>query len=223
MKIAIFGGTFNPLHIGHVMLADQVIKELCYDKVIFVPSNIPPHKKNENLVDAVHRFNMIKSFCNKDKENKKHFIVEDCEIKRGGVSYTIDTLLYLEEKYKNQKDEKFGFIMGDEVASEFHKWKAPEKIASKVDFIITHRYQEDKNLFSEGEKNEPLQNYKGDFNTSFETSTFPYNHIYLSEPLLPVSSTTIRSKIKNGKSFKYLVPKSVYEYIIKKGLYKSNL
>ena len=93
MKVAVFGGTFNPIHIGHAMLADTIIKELGYDKVLFVPTFVPPHKDASKIVDAKHRMEMISRFC--QSEGNCHFELESCEVDRGGVSYTSDTLEYL--------------------------------------------------------------------------------------------------------------------------------
>ena len=90
MKIAILGGSFNPIHIGHCMLAESVIKDLGYDKVLFVPTNLPPHKMLNNAPSAQERFNMVKAFC----DTNSRFDAESCEIDRGGVSYTFDTLQF---------------------------------------------------------------------------------------------------------------------------------
>ena len=100
MKIALLGGSFNPLHIGHCMLAETVIQELKYDKVLFVPVNVPPHKQLNDKVSAEDRFKMIECFCKSSAEKgKDYFIAEDCELKRGGISYTYDTLDYINENY----------------------------------------------------------------------------------------------------------------------------
>lgn len=221
MKIAVLGGSFNPLHNGHAMLAETVIKELHYDRVLFVPTFIPPHKIVETAseVKPEQRLQMIQDFC--DSEKNGYFIAEDCEIKREGVSYTCDTLQYIQEKYKNQLEGKLAFILGDEIASEFSKWKNPQKIIELADLIITHRYPEasviEENLY----KNKPAGDYKGDFKVQFNIKDFKYPCIYLEKPLLPVSSTEIRKRVKGGKSYKYLVPQAVFDFIEKNNLYKS--
>lgn len=217
MKIAVFGGSFNPLHNGHAMLADTIIKELHYDKVLFVPTFIPPHKIVNESIAAEHRLGMIKAFCASVPGNV--FEAEDCEIKRGGVSYTYDTLTYLTDKYKDQLEGKLSFVMGDEVAAEFHKWKNPEGIAELADFIITHRYPDAGVLESKLVKNNPNGDYEGDFRTKFDEKKFGYPCVYLKEPLLPVSSTQVRGRILEGRSFKYLIPQAVYDYIRNNNLY----
>ena len=218
MKIAVFGGSFNPLHISHAMLADTVIKELGYDKVIFVPTYIPPHKIIEGTVTAAQRYEMIKDFCKSEKNG--HFDVDSCEIDRGGVSYTSDTLEFLSQKYKKQLNgEKLAFVMGDEVAAEFCKWRNPEKIVSLADLIITHRYPDLRALEKTVYDNKPTGEYKGDFCVQFDLKSFKYPCTYMNNPILPVSSTEIRARVKENKSFRYLVPAAVYRYIKKHNLY----
>ena len=217
MRIAVFGGSFNPLHNGHAMLADTIIKELHYDKVLFVPTFIPPHKIVNESIAAEHRLGMIKAFCHSVPDNV--FVAEDCEIRRGGVSYTFDTLTFLAEKYKNLLDGKLSFVMGDEVAAEFHKWKNPDGIAQIADFIITHRYHDAGVLESKLVKNIPGKDYAGDFKARFDEKKFGYPCLYLKEPMLPVSSTQIRGRILENRSFKYLIPPAVYDYIKEHKLY----
>ena len=217
MRIAVFGGSFNPLHNGHAMLADTIVKELHYDKVLFVPTFIPPHKIVNESIAAEHRLGMIKAFCHSVPDNV--FVAEDCEIRRGGVSYTFDTLTFLAEKYKNLLDGKLSFVMGDEVAAEFHKWKNPDGIAQIADFIITHRYPDAGVLESKLVKNIPGKDYSGDFKARFDEKKFGYPCLYLKEPMLPVSSTQIRGRILENRSFKYLIPPAVYDYIKEHKLY----
>lgn len=221
MKIAVLGGSFNPFHVGHAMLAETVVKELHYDKVLLVPTFIPPHKTMTNTAGSVtanQRLSMIQRFCDSIPEG--FFVAEDCEIKREGVSYTCDTLKYICEKYKHDLDGKPAFILGDEIASEFHKWKNPDEIVKLADLIITHRYPEVSTLEKSLYKNTPSGDYKGDFKVQFDKEKFGYPCIYLENPVLPVSSTEIRSRVKEGRSFRYLVPSAVYDYIVENNLYQ---
>ncbi len=217
MKICVFGGTFNPLHIGHAMLADTIVTELGYDKILFVPTFITPHKKYSGNVTSEQRLEMVRAFC--ASEGNGHFETETCEFDRGGVSYTSDTLEFLTEKYKDKLEGKLAFVMGDEVAAEFDKWRNPEKVSALADLIIVHRYPDIGAIEQTLYKNTPSGEYKGDFAVKFDRDTFKYPHIYIENPMLPVSSTDIRSRIAQGKSFRYLVPPAVYEYIEKNGLY----
>lgn len=217
MKVAVFGGTFNPLHVGHAMLADTIVKELGYDKVLFVPTFQPPHKDASKIVAAEHRMNMISRFC--QSEGEGHFELETCEIDRGGISYTSDTLEYLTKKYEGKLSAKLAFVMGDEVAAEFHKWRNPQKVSDLADLIIVHRYPDVKAMEASLYDNKPTGDYKGDFSVKFDLKNFAYPCIYVENPMLPVSSTDIRRRISEGKSFRYLVPPAVFDYIIENGLY----
>ena len=217
MKVAVFGGTFNPLHVGHAMLADTIVRELGYDKVLFVPTYQPPHKEISKIVKAEDRLAMVEAFCK--SEGNGHFELEPCEVERGGVSYTSDTLEYLTKKYEGKLSQKLAFIMGDEVAAEFGKWRNPEKVSALADLIIVHRYPDVKAMETSLYENKPTGDYKGDFSVKFDLKNFAYPCTYLETPMLPVSSTDIRRRISEGKSFRYLVPPAVFDYIIEKNLY----
>jgi len=216
MKIAVLGGTFNPLHNGHVMLAETVCEKLGYDKVLFVPSFIPPHKIIMSGMTAEDRLEMVRGFC--EKEGSGRFVCEDCEIKRGGVSYTVDTLAFITEKYRGLLEGKPAFILGEESAAEFHKWKNPEKIAELADLIIAHR--EEGKLSDVKTANTPSENYKGDFKVRFNPETFSFPYKKLENPVLVISSSEIRALVKSGDDWERLVPESVAEYIKKKNLYR---
>ena len=217
MKIAVFGGTFNPLHVGHAMLADTLVRELGYDNVLFVPTFQPPHKESSKIVDAKHRMAMISRFC--QSEGSGHFELETCEVDRGGISYTSDTLEFLSKKYEGKLSQKLAFVMGDEVAAEFHKWRNPQKVSDLADLIIVHRYPDVKALETSLYDNKPTGDYKGDFSVRFDLENFKFPNIYIETPMLPVSSTDIRRRISEGKSFRYLVPPAVFDYIIENNLY----
>lgn len=222
MKIAVFGGSFNPLHNGHAMLADTVIKDLGYDKVLFVPTCIPPHKRVNADVSPEKRLEMLELFCSTNGYG--HFEVEACEIERGGVSYTVDTIEYLNKKYSKVLEGKLAFIMGDEVAAEFDKWKNPEKISKLADLIITHRIKDDSESHPDASvmeniQNTPIGDYKGDFNVRFDEKSFKYPYTLLKESVLPVSSSDIRKRIIEGRSIKYLLPAEIYRFIMENNLY----
>ena len=217
MKVSVFGGTFNPLHVGHAMLADTIVRELGFDKVLFVPTYAPPHKESSKIIDAKLRMEMIALFC--ASEGNGHFELEPCEVERGGISYTSDTLEYLTKKYEGKLSQKLAFVMGDEVAAEFSKWKNPEKVSELADLIIVHRYPDVKAMESSLYENTPTGDYNGDFSVKFDLKSFKYPCIYIDSPMLPVSSTDIRRRISEGKSFRYLVPPAVFDYIIENNLY----
>jgi len=132
MKIGILGGTFNPIHIGHLILAEEAREKLGLDKVIFVPAYLPPHKDNSHIIAAAHRYRMVKSAI--DKNN--HFCVSDIEIKRDGRSYTIDTIREFKKAYP--EDELF-FIIGSDLLKYLDDWKDLGEIIKMVKFIAATR------------------------------------------------------------------------------------
>lgn len=221
MKIAVLGGTFNPLHKGHEMIARKVCEDLGYDKVLFVPAFMPPHKTVVSKMTAEDRLAMVHAFCDADASGS--FVCEPCEIERGGVSYTYETLAYLTEKYKvlypEQLEGKLAFILGEESAAEFHKWKNVSQILEKADLIVARR--EAGNAVSADAANIPSGNYKGDFQVRFNPETFQFPFIELKNPVMKISSSEIRDLIKNGGDWETFVPGPVAEYIKKKLLYKN--
>ncbi len=218
MKIAILGGSFNPLHIGHAMLAESVIKELAYDKVIFIPTGKPPHKQIMEGASPEERLEMVRAFCQSEKSGL--FEVEDCEVKREGLSYTCDTLSYITEKYKGQLDAKPGLIMGEEIASQFEKWKNPDQIVSMADLIIVPRKADYEGAVHTQHDNVPMGNYDKDYQVKFDKENFKYPCKCLKEALVRISSTEIRRRISENRSYKYLVPQAVFDYIERNLLYR---
>jgi nicotinate-nucleotide adenylyltransferase len=132
MKIGILGGTFNPVHIGHLILAEWVRDYLRLDRVIFIPCNRPPHKFNNNLLDSKVRLGLLKKTLAKDKG----FSVSDIEIKRKGLSFTVDTLKAL--KKKHPKDRLF-LIIGSDLLKSFNAWKDPKTIKRLAKVVVVLR------------------------------------------------------------------------------------
>jgi nicotinate-nucleotide adenylyltransferase len=132
MKIGILGGTFNPVHIGHLILAEEVREKLLLDRIIFVPTNIPPHKEPEEIISAEERFKLLKLAV----KGNRFFLVSDLEIKRTGFSYTIDTIRQLKKKYF--KDELY-FITGSDLLTYLNDWKDLNEITGMVKFVVATR------------------------------------------------------------------------------------
>ena len=192
MKIAILGGTFDPPHLGHLILADTVIRELNYDKVLFIPSKIPPHKNISGEVSNEDRLNMLKLSI----EDDKRFSFDDYELKSEGISYTIKTLNYLYENY--DIDGKIVLIIGADLIKDFHRWKEPEKISELANIVAVNREESD-NLDKENIEK--------------------YNIKIIIAPRIDISSTLIRERIKKNKAFRYFLNDKVYNYIISNKLY----
>ena len=215
MKIALLGGAFNPLHIGHAMLAEIAAGELGFDKVLLVPTFIPPHKRFTDAASAKDRLGMVRSFC----KDSPHFAAEACEIERGGVSYTFDTLEYIIKKFGDSIEGKPALIIGEENAREFEKWYRASDVASMSDIVIARRRDGENGEALKAFQNTHSGNYTGGFDGGVESVFFPFPHRLLDNPPLTLSSTEIRTRIGSGKSWRYLVPESVFRYIIRKRLY----
>ncbi|KLI51484.1 nicotinate-nucleotide adenylyltransferase [Brachyspira hyodysenteriae] len=192
MRIAILGGTFDPPHLGHLILADTVITNCDYDKVIFIPAKIPPHKNISGEASNEDRLNMLKLSI----ENDERFLLDEYELNNDGVSYTINTLNYL---YKNYDIEgKIGLIIGADLVKDFDKWREPEKISAISNITVVNR-EDDNNLYKE--------------------NIDKYNIKVIMAPRIDISSSLIRNRIKEKKGFRYFVKEKVYDYILSKNLY----
>ena len=132
MKIGILGGTFNPIHLGHLVLAEQVREELSLEKVIFIPSNFPPHKENGDIVASQDRFKMLEIAI----KGNKYFDISDLEIRRKGKSYSVDTLKALKSKFS--ADDLY-FITGSDVLNYLNDWKDINEIFSLAKFVVATR------------------------------------------------------------------------------------
>ena len=214
MKIAILGGSFNPIHIGHLALADAVCCTLQYDKVLFIPTFSPPHKEMNDCVPAEKRLKMVRLAC----EGDSRFEAEDCEIRRRGVSYTYDTVRFIEQKYSGQLEGKLGLVVGEDLLPGFHLWHKAEDLAKICDIVVAKRPLLVENT---SHSNRPQGAY-ADADSDFDAGKEPLlkNAVWLFNAQLPVSSTDIRTRAGRGGGFRYLVPYPVFRYIIDGHLYE---
>lgn len=198
-KIGIFGGTFNPIHNGHILLAKYCKSELGLDRVLLIPTYSPPHKANDDLENEIDRLNMCRIVCDK----LEGFEVSDIEIKRKGKSYSYQTLTSLKEKYP---DDELFFIMGADMFLSLDKWKNPDIIFKKASMIVVPR-----DTLDVGE----LENYYKNVIAPMGAKAY-----ILSNSVLQVSSTYIRENIENYNIIKDLIDSRVYHYIISNKLYR---
>lgn len=213
MKIAMLGGSFNPIHVGHLILADSVCKNLGYDKILFVPTANPPHKELSCELAASDRLKMTELAVSGDQR----FVAEPCEIERGGVSYTYDTICFLEQKYASLLDGKIGLIMGEDLISDYDKWYRAEELAQKADLILALR---PKNSDLKAEfQNSPTEKYGKNPLKGVSRENFPFPHKIVENPRIELSSSEIRQKIAEDGAWRYLVSERVFEYIIERNLY----
>ncbi len=189
-KIGLLGGTFDPIHIGHLIIAEKVREEFNLEKVIFIPSGIPPHKKNA-FTSSFHRYNMVKIAVS----DNSFFDVSDIEIKKKSPSYTYITVKKMKKMYNNYN---IFFIIGQDSLLDLPNWYNANKLIKEVDFIVAKR-----TIDFKYEKNE----------------NFPVNFKLSNSPIIGISSTYIRTCIKERKSIKYLLPEKVRMYIKKENIY----
>lgn len=190
-RIGILGGTFNPVHIGHLALAEFACQSLELEMVIFVPACFPPHKSARGVIDAKHRLKMLELAI----AGNNDFTTSDFEIRRGGKSYTIDTVRFLYGQYP--QGTKFFFIMGEDNYAGLETWKDVEELAGLVEFVVVNRPQ----------------------------SPEVHSRIKVRDlrmPGLDVSSSNIRKNIARHRPVRYLLPEQVVEYIKRHHLYQKD-
>lgn len=199
MKITVFGGTFNPIHNGHLNIVDAVLSRLCPDKLIIMPTGTPPHKQAQRLVSDDDRLTML-MLAVSDRENVE---VSDHEIKKEGKSYTVLTLEHLKELYP---DDELYFVMGSDMLSSFLNWYRPERIMELATLVCISRSEEEK---------------QKDKQSAERIASVGGKCILIECEAVEVSSTEVRNLISTDSDISKLVPKSVEEYIIERGLYKN--
>jgi len=186
---------FNPIHIGHLIMAQYVLNFSEVQKVIFVPNGHPPHKI-EDVADASDRFEMVKISI----EDNPYFDISDFEIKKSGPSWTIDTLKYFSSIY-----ERVCFIIGSDNLSEIVNWYKAEEILRRYSLIVLPRERDLCPIKKEIEK---------------LSSKYAQEITLIQMPIVDISSTEIRKLIRQNKSIRYMVHPKVEEYIKRKGLYR---
>ncbi|MDR1301508.1 MAG: nicotinate (nicotinamide) nucleotide adenylyltransferase, partial [Treponema sp.] len=188
MKLAILGGSFNPVHIGHLVLADTVLTTLGYDRVILIPTYQSPFKQGAIGGSPQDRLDMLAASIPGDPR----LTMDDCEIKRKGVSYTVDTIADIMTRYC--PEGKLGLVLGDDLAGSFLAWKRASEIMDQVDIIIAQRI-------------------------TAGAERFPYPHKRLNNAIIEISSAVLRERIRNHGNWRYLVPAGARAIIEERKLY----
>ncbi len=216
MKVGIFGGTFNPIHYGHLRAAEEVREKLEFDKILFIPSGSPPLKIKE-LADAKHRYKMTRLAI----VTNRLFELSDIECRLSGRSYTVKTV---EELKKNNPEIEFSFILGIDAFLDVTNWWHPERLITLANFVIISRPDFrfiDLQISPYIKINRRI--LKRLDNAEIETYTIKLkssrNATFLRLTPIGISSTGIRRLLKEGKSIKYLLPAEVESYIIANKLY----
>jgi nicotinate-nucleotide adenylyltransferase len=199
-KIGILGGTFNPIHCGHLIIAETVRESFGLDRVLFIPSGIPPHKSYIELTGAEHRYCMVECAV----RSNPYFEASRIELDRTGYTYTVDTLISLKSIYGDKTS--LYFIIGADVINELTTWKDYESVFRLCGFIAVNRPGYDVKTALDD-----IERFDMQFGASIKI---------LDAPQVDISSTGIRDRVKADKSIKYLVPECVEEYINKNRLYR---
>lgn len=190
MRILVLGGSFNPVHLGHLAMADEARSQFGYDLVLLIPSLKPPHKAISEDPGPERRLAMLSLAL----QGVGGFAIDDCEIRRGGTSWTIDTLRDLARRYP--LDGKPGLLLGDDLIPGFPSWRDPDGLAREADLVCAHR-------------------------SSAERLPLDWPHRYADNIPLPLSSSMIRERVARGLPARFLLPPGVYDYILSEGLYGS--
>jgi len=189
VAVGLFGGTFNPIHFGHLITSQRVKELRNLEKIILMPCNISPFKvKKSDLLEGDKRIKMLELAIG----GNPAYEISDYELKKGGISYTYDTIMHLKESYS-----EIELIIGFDNILDFHKWYKPEEIVKEAKIVVLTRKTDDM-----ARKNEYFD-----------------NAIFVDSPTIEISSTEIRDRIREGLAIEYLVPRLVVDYIRKEKLY----
>lgn len=198
-RIGIMGGTFNPIHIGHLMIAQRAMEEYHLEQVIFLPNGNPPHKADSNVLDASHRAAMVQ-LAIRDQEG---FVFSDMEIKKTTVSYTSDTL----EAFRQMDPEAvYYFILGADSLDYLGEWHEPQEIFDRAVILSAPRGE-----FTIQRMEEKVRELKERY-----VAEIGLMHL----PNVEISSSWIRQTVREGYSVRYYVPEAVESYIVEHGLYR---
>lgn len=199
MRIGILGGTFNPIHNGHLFIAETAREELGLNKVLFIPSSIPPHKFSMGIAKGTHRLKMIELAI----AGNPFFEVSEIELNRQGITYTIDTLLELKSIYG--EEVTLFFIIGADTLFDLVNWKNWNEVAKLCNFVIVNRL---------GFVKERQSEFAKELQEKFATKIFQ-----IESPNIDISSSEIRKRAEQGKSLKYLLNDSIIDYIKENRIY----
>jgi nicotinate-nucleotide adenylyltransferase len=196
MRLGVFGGSFDPVHFGHLRMAEEARTQADLDRVLFVPTQVSPFKVNRQVTPGELRLQMLHIAV----EDNPAFAVSEVEVARPGPSYTVDTLRLLREQYPTA--ELF-FLTGTDAVRDLPKWRQPEEILSLSRFLVAARPGVD--------RAEVLQALP---------DTWEGRVSFIEMPELDISSTYLRERIRDGRSVRYLLPRAVETFIAAHGLYR---
>jgi len=212
MRVGIFGGTFNPVHFGHLRAAEEVREALSLDLVYFVPAASPPHKAQGDLAPADHRLAMTRLAT----KGNRHFMVSEVEVRRIGRSYTVDTVRYFLSTLRTPST--LLLMMGSDQFAELETWKDCDELTRLCSLAVHSR-------LPEGEAGPPRVSLAALKRFGYTNSDDHYVHpsgqtlSFVDTTIFPISATIIRQKLQKGRSVRYLLPADVADYIERHQLY----
>lgn len=214
-KVGLFGGSFNPVHTGHLRAAEEIREMLLLDKVIFIPTYVHPLKQSKDIPDAKKRYQMLKLAI----RDNPLFEASDVELKREGPSYTIDTLKYYSNKYKKTQ---FYFIFGTENLTKIDKWYQYQDLFKYSNFVVIKRpgvkYTSGKSIIPSKLRHK-FRNIVSDNSITVYEHKSSKKLIFVNIRGIRISSTMVRKLIKEKRSVRYFIPDNLNSYILKNKLY----
>jgi nicotinate-nucleotide adenylyltransferase len=202
-KIGVFGGSFDPVHLGHLGIAEEAREIFGLDRVIFVPAALPPHKRSGTVAPAADRLAMVALAI----AGNPRFSASDIELHRAGPSYTIDTL---DELQRKRPRARLYFIVGADSLAELHKWRHAAELVRRYEFIIIKR---------PGTRPPYAKSLEKAFGKRVAARL---GANFIKTGIYDISATAIRKRVRDGKNIRYLVPPAVERYIFRKGLYRGD-
>lgn len=212
-RLGLFGGTFNPIHYGHLRSAEEVCEALNLTRLWFIPAAIPPHKAPKEITPFAVRLEMTRLAVG----DHSRFEVSDIEGRRPGRSYSIETLRLIRQELGPEWD--LFFILGMDAALEIATWKDYGQLFTLCHFVVLDRPGYDRSRLEEVLVREVHPQFHSLAGQAGFQHPSGYQVLFLAATLMDISATGIRGLVRRGRSIRYLLPEAVREYIIKKNLY----
>ena len=198
-RIGVLGGTFDPIHLGHLVVGEEARDRLDLDRLVFMPAGSPRLKEHEPLASAIQRLDMVRLAVDEGDDSE----ISTKEVVREGSTYTVDTIAELRQQYA--ESDQIYFMVGMDALEQFDRWKEPDRLLRMCNLVVVNRV---------GHQRVDVNDFVGRFPQAGPGLTL------LTVPRLEISSTDIRNRVRDGRSIKYLTPEPVVGYIEREGLYR---
>ena len=198
-RIGVLGGTFDPIHLGHLVVGEEARDRLDLDRLVFMPAGSPRLKEHEPLASAMQRLEMVRLAVGEGDDSE----ISTQEVVREGSTYTVDTIAELRQQYA--ESDQIYFRVGMDALEQFDRWKEPDRLLRMCNLVVVNRV---------GHQRVDVNDFVGRFPEAGPGLTL------LTVPRLEISSTDIRNRVRDGRSIKYLTPEPVVDYIAREGLYR---